>query len=42
MPLNALGYATQSATANLAPLSFERRDSRPDDMVIDIMASLKN
>jgi uncharacterized zinc-type alcohol dehydrogenase-like protein len=37
MPLNALGYAAQSATADLAPFTFERRDPRPDDVVIDIL-----
>ncbi|HLP31305.1 MAG TPA: NAD(P)-dependent alcohol dehydrogenase [Geothrix sp.] len=37
MPLNALGYAAQSATAELAPFHFERRDARPDDVVIDIL-----
>ncbi|WP_291272061.1 NAD(P)-dependent alcohol dehydrogenase [Geothrix sp.] len=37
MPLNALGYAAQSATADLAPFHFERRDPRPDDVVIDIL-----
>ena len=42
MSLNALCYAAQSATADLALFHFERRDSRPDDVVVDIMASLKN
>jgi len=37
MPLSALGYAATSATADLAPFSFERRDPRPDDVVIDIL-----
>jgi alcohol dehydrogenase (NADP+) len=31
------GYAAQSATAPLAPHQFERRDPRPDDVVIDIL-----
>ena len=31
------GYAAQSATTPLAPHSFERRDPRPDDVVIDIL-----
>jgi uncharacterized zinc-type alcohol dehydrogenase-like protein len=37
MSLNALGYAAQSATADLVPFRFERRDPRPDDVVIDIL-----
>jgi uncharacterized zinc-type alcohol dehydrogenase-like protein len=32
----AKGYAAQSSTAPLAPFSFERREPRPDDVVIDI------
>lgn len=31
------GYAAQSADSPLAPFSFERRDPRPDDVVIDIL-----
>jgi alcohol dehydrogenase (NADP+) len=31
------GYAAQSATAPLAPHQFERRDPRPDDVVVDIL-----
>jgi uncharacterized zinc-type alcohol dehydrogenase-like protein len=31
------GYAAQSATTPLAPLRFERREPRPDDVVIDIL-----
>lgn len=31
------GYAAQSATTPLAPHQFERRDARPDDVVIDIL-----
>jgi len=31
------GYAAQSATTALAPHRFERRDPRPDDVVIDIL-----
>ena len=38
MSLKALGYAAQSATADLAPFSFERRDPRPDGGVIDILS----
>lgn len=31
------GYAAQSPTTPLAPLSFERREPRPDDVVVDIL-----
>jgi alcohol dehydrogenase (NADP+) len=31
------GYAAQSATTPLGPHRFERRDPRPDDVVIDIL-----
>ena len=31
------GYATHSATSELVPFSFERRDPRPNDVVIDIL-----
>jgi len=37
MPLNIRGYAAQSATTPLAPHRFERRDARPDDVVVDIL-----
>jgi len=37
MPLNIRGYAAQSATTPLAPLTFERRDPRADDVVVDIL-----
>ncbi len=37
MTMNVLGYAAKSATDNLAPYRFERRDPRPDDIVIDIL-----
>lgn len=37
MTLNVLGYAAQSPTSDLAPFPFERRDSRSDDVVIDIL-----
>jgi len=37
MPLNIRGYAAQSAATPLAPHSFERRDPRPDDVVVDIL-----
>jgi uncharacterized zinc-type alcohol dehydrogenase-like protein len=33
----ATGYAAQSRTTPLAPWSFERRDPRPHDVVIDIL-----
>ena len=33
----AIGYAAQSATAPLAPMSFERRSPRADDVAIDIL-----
>src|SRR5262245_56585622 len=31
------GYATQSSKSPLAPFKFERRDPRPDDVLIDIL-----
>ena len=34
--MKAVGYATQSATDALAPFTFERREPRPQDVVIDI------
>jgi uncharacterized zinc-type alcohol dehydrogenase-like protein len=37
MTLNVLGYAAQSPISELAPFSFERRDPRADDVVIDIL-----
>ena len=37
MALSIRGYAAQSATTPLAPHSFERRDSRADAVVIDIL-----
>ena len=37
MALSIRGYAAQSATTPLAPHSFERRESRADDVVIDIL-----
>ncbi len=37
MPQDIRGYAAQSAAAPLAPHSFERRDPRPDDVVVDIL-----
>ena len=33
----AIGYAAQSATAPLAPMTFERRSPRPDDVAIEIL-----
>jgi uncharacterized zinc-type alcohol dehydrogenase-like protein len=35
--MNILGYAARSATDDLAPFRFERRQSRADDVVIDIL-----
>ena len=35
--LKVHGYAAQSAKSDLAPFSFERRDPRPDDVVIKIL-----
>lgn len=37
MTMNVLGYAAQSPTSDLAPFRFERREPRPDDVVIDIL-----
>ena len=37
MPLDIRGYAAQSAATPLAPHRFERRDPRPDDVVVDIL-----
>ncbi|MBC2657086.1 NAD(P)-dependent alcohol dehydrogenase [Pseudomonas sp. MSSRFD41] len=33
----AIGYAAQSATTPLAPMSFQRRSPRPDDVAIEIL-----
>lgn len=35
--MKVLGYAAHSATDPLGPLAFERREPRPDDVVIDIL-----
>ena len=37
MVTNVSGYAAHSAQDRLAPWRFQRRDPRPDDVVIDIM-----
>lgn len=37
MAMNVLGYATKSAKDALAPFRFERRDSRPNDVIIEIL-----
>jgi uncharacterized zinc-type alcohol dehydrogenase-like protein len=37
MTMNVLGYAADSPTSDLAPYRFERREPRPDDVVIDIL-----
>lgn len=37
MPLHSHGYAAQSATTPLAHFHFERRDPRPDDVVLEIL-----
>src|SRR4051794_35725227 len=37
MAMNVLGYATQSARDNLASYRFERREPRPNDVVIEIL-----
>jgi uncharacterized zinc-type alcohol dehydrogenase-like protein len=37
MTINALGYAAHSPTSPLTPYRFERRDARPDDVVIEIL-----
>ncbi len=36
MTIKSRGYATHSATAELEPFAFERRDPRPQDIVISI------
>ena len=33
----AIGYAAQSATTPLAPMKFERRSPRADDVAIEIL-----
>ncbi len=35
--MQALGYAAASATDALAPFRFERREPRPDDVVLDVL-----
>lgn len=37
MTLNVLGWAAPAARAAMAPWTFERRDPRPDDVVIEIL-----
>jgi len=37
MTLPTRGYAAQSATTPLVPFQFDRRDPRPNDVVIDIL-----
>ncbi len=37
MTLNVLGYAVQSPTDALKPFRFERRQPRPDDVVVEIL-----
>ncbi|MFM2321939.1 MAG: hypothetical protein RLZZ225_92 [Pseudomonadota bacterium] len=37
MPIKVQGYATQSATTQLQPFNFQRRDPRAQDVVIDIL-----
>lgn len=37
MTMNVLGYAAQSARDTLAPFRFERREPRPDDVVVEIV-----
>ena len=37
MSMNVLGFAAHSALDALTPYRFERRDSRPDDVVIEIL-----
>ena len=37
MSTNVLGYAAHSAQDALAPYRFDRRDPRPDDVVIEIL-----
>ncbi|GLK59851.1 hypothetical protein ACFS3C_04220 [Azotobacter vinelandii] len=35
--MNTFGYAAHSATGALAPFQFERREPRPDDVVLDVL-----
>jgi uncharacterized zinc-type alcohol dehydrogenase-like protein len=35
--MDALGYAAHSAAEDLVPFRFERRDLRPDDVLIDVL-----
>jgi uncharacterized zinc-type alcohol dehydrogenase-like protein len=37
MTIKVLGYAAHSPTASLVPYRFERRDTRPDDVTIEIL-----
>ena len=37
--MKVFGYAAQSATAPIGPFHFERREPRPNDVVIDILYS---
>ena len=37
MTIHTHGYATHSATSEPVPFTFERRDPRPADVVIDIL-----
>ncbi|MHB8622978.1 MAG: NAD(P)-dependent alcohol dehydrogenase [Sulfuricaulis sp.] len=37
MTIQANGYATHSATSELVPFNFERREPRPSDVAIDIL-----
>ena len=37
MSFTVLGYAAESPTSDLVPFPFERRDPRPDDVMIDIL-----
>ena len=37
MTMNVRGYAAQSAANALVPFRFERREPRPDDVVIEIL-----
>jgi uncharacterized zinc-type alcohol dehydrogenase-like protein len=37
MTVKLRGYAAQTAHSDLGPFTFERRDPRPDDVVIDIL-----
>ena len=37
MTTNVLAYAAQSAKDDLAPYRIDRRDPRPDDVVIEIL-----